>query len=242
MSTLNTRKIKHDSSVVDNIILDSNGRVGIGASNPSRKLQVQEAGQANISLYNSVNATELRLIADTSGIFVQTNTNHPLYLATNNSAAQLIVNTNGTIITPYQPAVEVSRTSNFAVSNNEAVGTVVPFNSETLDVTNSFDHGGTNRFTAPIAGRYQFHWSYGANINSNTVYRTYLWINGTRRDDSQLRNDNNKTGSAYNWGSRTLILSLATNDYVELRASSDNGTEFYSDNNLRISLGIRLVG
>ena len=35
MSTLNTRKIKHDSSSVDNIALDANGRVGIGVSDLS---------------------------------------------------------------------------------------------------------------------------------------------------------------------------------------------------------------
>jgi hypothetical protein len=164
------------------------------------------------------------------------------YLAFGTAASERMrIASGGQITMPSQPAVEVSRTASFSVSNNEAVGTVVPFNDETLDVGGNFDQGGTNRFTAPVAGKYEFHWSYGCNVGSNTVYRTYLWINGTRREDSQLRNDNSKTGSAYTWGSRTLILNLAANDYVELRASSDNGTDFYGDNNLRLSLGISLI-
>ena len=150
------------------------------------------------------------------------------------------INTSGYVTFPAQVAVETTRQTNFAVTSSENVQTVVPFDSETLDVGNNFSIS-TDRFTAPVAGKYEFHWSYACNTSSNTVYRTYLWINGVRREDSQLRNDNTKTGSAYTWGSRSLILSLSANDYVELRASSDNGTDFYADTNLRVSMGISLI-
>jgi len=153
------------------------------------------------------------------------------------------IDSSGRVTMPFQPVVEVSRTTSFSVTSNDAAGTVVPFSAEHIDRGNNFDQGGTNRFTVPVSGCYEFHWSYGGNIASNTVYRTYLWVNGSRIEHSQLRNDNTKTGSsAYSWGSRTLILNLSTNDYVELRASSDNSTDFYADSTLRVSLGIYLIG
>jgi len=158
----------------------------------------------------------------------------------NDTGAYLKINTAGYVTFPYQVAVEVNRQSNFAVTTDENTQTVVPFNSKTLDVGSNFSTS-TYRFTAPVAGKYEFHWSYGCNTASNTVYRTYLWINGSRQNNSQLRNDNSKTGSAYSWGSRALILSLNANDYVELRASSDNATDFYADTYLQISMGISLI-
>jgi len=158
---------------------------------------------------------------------------------TNNLARQTISSA-GYVTFPYQVAVEVNRQSNFAVTSDQTTGTVVPFNSETLDVGNNFSTS-TYRFTAPVTGKYEFHWSYACNLASNTVYRTYLWINGTRRVDTQLRNDNSKTGSAYSWGSRVMILGLNANDYVELRASSDNATDFYADGELMVSMGISLI-
>jgi hypothetical protein len=157
------------------------------------------------------------------------------------TADVLLINNSGHLQTPYQPAVEVSRTSNFNVTSDSTAGTVVPFDSEILDRNNNFSTS-TYRFTAPVAGYYLFWWSYGANVNSNTVYRTYLWVNNSISIYTQLRNDNTKTGTAYTWGSRTAILSLNANDFVELRASSDNGTAFLADANLRVSMGISLLG
>jgi hypothetical protein len=152
------------------------------------------------------------------------------------------VDSSGRVTIPNQTVVEVSRTALFGVTTNDAVGTVIPWDSEHIDRGNNFDQGGTNRFTAPVAGCYEFHWSYGANVNGNTVYRTFLWVNGSRVVHSQLRNDNSKSGTAYSWGSRTLILNLSANDYVELRASSDSGADFLGDNTLRVSMGIYLIG
>ena len=157
------------------------------------------------------------------------------------STQLMTINSSGYVTMPYQPTVEVNRQSNFAVTSNENVGTVVPFVNVRLNVGSNYSLS-TNKFTAPVAGNYEFHWSYGCNNSSNTVYRTYLWINGVKQTDTQLRNDNSKTGTAYTFGSRTIILGLAVNDYVELRASSDNATDFYADGTLQINLGICLLG
>jgi hypothetical protein len=71
--------------------------VGIGTSSPSYKLQVQGAGQTDAYIYNSTGAVGLRLIASTGVAYVQTQTNHPIWFATNNGAAALTVETNGNI-------------------------------------------------------------------------------------------------------------------------------------------------
>jgi hypothetical protein len=174
-----------------------------------------------------------------AGVIVAPGTTRNLHLGTNGTV-RMTIDSSGYVTFPYQVAIEVNRQANFSVVSNDNIGTVVPFNSKTLDVGSNFSTS-TYRFTAPVAGKYEFHWSYGCNTASNTVYRTYLWINGSRQNNSQLRNDNSKTGSAYSWGSRALILSLNANDYVELRASSDNATDFYADTYLQISMGISLI-
>jgi len=235
------------------VTVDTSQNVGVGVSSPSYKLDVYSGSSgavAQISGPNAYNAESGILLSSSrakiSG-FLNGSGGTPgaslrFYTMPDGGSIteRMRIYSDGYVTFPSQVAVETTRQSNFAVTSNEGVQTVVPFDSETLDVGNNFSTS-TYRFTAPVAGKYEFHWSYACNTSSNTVYRTYLWINGTRREDSQLRNDNLKTGSAYTWGSRSLILSLSANDYVELRASSDNGTDFYADTNLRVSMGISLI-
>ena len=250
-------------TLVERMRITSGGNVGIGttspatlthllsASNTQLRVETSNTGAVAVSQYKNAAGNVHQVGSETSagnaGFTGSSAYDLCLYAGStrgitmgNDTGAYLKINTAGYVTFPYQVAVEVNRQSSFAVVSNQATGTVVPFNSEFFDVGNNFSTS-TYRFTAPVAGKYQFHWSYGCNYTSNTVYRTYLWINGTRRTDAQLRNDNSKTGSAYSWGSRAMILSLSANDYVELRASSDNATDFYADNELTVSMGISLI-
>jgi hypothetical protein len=194
----------------------------VASGNTQGTIQYQVSGSTDFVLDNQGSGSGGNIIFEQAG------------------AERMRINSSGYVTFPYQVAVEVNRQANFSVVTNDSIGTVVPFNSKTLDVGNNFSTS-TDRFTAPVTGKYEFHWSYGCNLSSNTVYRTYLWINGSRRDDTQLRNDNSKTGGAYSWGSRAVILSLSANDYVELRASSDNATDFYADTTLQMNMGISLI-
>jgi hypothetical protein len=72
------------------------------------------------------------------------------------------------------------------------------------------------RFTAPIAGIYQFHWS---NIAANTsgVYRFYFRVNGSNINDIHLRIDNTDTGSAYGTNAAySITYPLQVNDFVQI--------------------------
>lgn len=87
----------------------------------------------------------------------------------------------------------------------------------------------TGRFTAPVAGVYVFNWT---NIHqNNTVHRYTLAKNGvvTTNPEEQLRLDGLASGSEYvSNATKTAIIELAANDYVQLKFSSDDGSSAYA--------------
>jgi len=147
----------------------------------------------------------------------------------------------GRVTQPLQPVVFVTRQSTLSVGNDSANNpTTLDFDSAILNIGSHFNLS-NDRFTAPVAGRYEISWSYPTNPDSATVYRTFIWKNGTKLAYTQLRVDSNgHTG--YLMGSRTAILELAASDYFVIGASSDNSTNFYADGELRIVMTIRLIG
>ena len=228
--------------------IDTSGNVGIGAT-PSGyltngyNLRLDGGAQTYLAFNCDAHTTQVLggfVIGNDAGAArITQRENQPIIFATNNNTSMTIDEV-GRVTTPDQPVVFVSRTSTQAVTTNASAGTILDFTSTQYNIGGHFNIS-NNKFTAPITGRYEISWSYGTNINGASVYRTFIWKNNNKLAYTQLRVDSNgHTG--YVFGSRTAILELSANDYIELRASCDSGTDFYGDNELRIVMTIRLIG
>lgn len=77
-------------------IIKANGSVGIGTTTPSYPLMVLTSGSTyGLSHSNGTVVFNTFLGGVLAGAYLQTQTNHPLILSTNNSAGQIILSTNG---------------------------------------------------------------------------------------------------------------------------------------------------
>lgn len=86
----------------------------------------------------------------------------------------------------------------------------------------------TGRFTAPVAGIYQFGVA-SVGGNTNTVFRWSFYKNGVNTE-FELRLDGNASGSEYQPnGQMEVYLELAKGDYVSVYARSDNGDDAYGN-------------
>lgn len=112
---------------------------------------------------------------------------------------------------PYRPSFYA-----YGISGSTfAVGNYMIFPTTEVNVGGHYNTA-NGRFTAPITGIYQFHWSNIAN-NTSGVYRYYFRINGSNIGDIHLRQDNSPTGAAYgNNGAYCITYPLSVNDYVQI--------------------------
>ena len=137
--------------------------------------------------------------------------------------------------------VQVKKTSSQTnVSTAENSASLCTFNTVQINVGGHWS-AAANRFTAPQAGIYRLGWGGAGASGHDTVFRMYFWLNGSKHADGQLRIDNPST--EYLWGSRTHLISLSVNDYIEIRISIDsNTTTWYADSNLQTYFNIEFLG
>ena len=92
--------IGSSANFTENVRITGDGKVGIGTTNPSSRLTVQSAQGSAIGL-DHVSADGIVRVGtfatSVSGGFIQTHSNHPLHLSSNNDIARLTVATNGNI-------------------------------------------------------------------------------------------------------------------------------------------------
>lgn len=140
-----------------------------------------------------------------------------------NAAWRLQVDNNGRVTMPYQPAFSVQGTGTQAWSG-AAVATKVVMNGSVLINRGSYYSTTNSRFTAPVAGAYQFHMSSAITTN-NTGPEIYVYKNGA------LTVGNLAIGydALYNTFGGTTILDLVAGDYVEMYINNNNGTSFTVD-------------
>ncbi len=192
------------------------------------------------NLYNNV--ADLPSASTYHGMFAHVHSTGAGYFAHGGAWLKLVhEDTNGHVTIPSQPVFSVSRTSSQATGGSY---TAIQFQSGSSGTINEGGYWSfaNHRFTAPVAGKYEFAWGYGTNAPAGqTVYRSYLYVNGSEYQNSQLRNDSNGS-TGYVYAARSQILSLASADYVELRGRADGSQNFYADANLRIHMTGRLIG
>lgn len=218
MSTLSLRKIKHDSSAVDNITLGSNGRVGVNVAVPAAQLDVDselyitEASAAG----SSTQLTMFSKHSDSQRGYVILKTE-----STSSGSSDFVIRSRnnftenekfridsvGRVLTPYRPAFHAKK-------DNSNVGPNTAFTSWNNVVTNIGNHfNSTNgTFTAPVSGMYQFNFS-GISDNSNASM--YLAVGGIQRAWTYGFG----TGSYFNL-SFSVAVYMAANDSAQLSTSS----------------------
>jgi hypothetical protein len=121
------------------------------------------------------------------------------------------VNTSGHVTKPYQPSF-------FALSSGNQTDSVVlyltPNHSQADSAGNTHFNNSNGRFTAPIDGKYVFF----ASIMSNSYRAYHYWhfrVNGVTTGD--YHHSHSDVGESYRTTSGTAIISLAANDYVDVK-------------------------
>ena len=155
---------------------------------------------------------------------------------------KMTIDRTGAVTMPYQPMFHGTAISSQSTTGNSNVSNPIQFASNTAPISSTHFNHTTHRFTAPVSGNYMVEWGYATNSPAGqSVWRTYIWKNGSRLDYSQLRNDSNGT-TGYIMASRNALIPLSANDYIHLNSSCDAGHAFYADSGLRIHINIHLVG
>ena len=211
------------------------GNLGIGAS-PSIPLQVEKAGGGNFvaSFQNTTDATPY-------GVHVKDAASgangYPLFQVTNSagSTAHLkVMSGTGHVLMASQPSFRAKgNTGGWQVISSANEQTVL-FGDEQWDIGSNFDTS-NGRFTAPVAGKYFFHFHAYVRQSSQNDGADY----GTSRiyKNGSLYSGSTNIFGYYNLGDSdqiaplTTIMDMAANDYATCVVRANSGsTEFYQPN------------
>jgi len=123
----------------------------------------------------------------------------------------------GYVTKPSQPSFAATR------SAGDVTNAVAVFNSVKFNVGNNYNN--TNgRFTAPIAGKYQFSFA-GMAYGASADFQARLRKNGSNHFNSNGSGRGYGTFEPYGF---TVLIDLAKDDYVEIYVySSNNSAKFY---------------
>lgn len=137
-----------------------------------------------------------------------------------NTTRRMLIDLNGHVTMPYQPCFHA-----YISGTNPTRGagwTVVPYNAEVFDNNGDFNTS-NSRFVAPVTGRYQFNTNVSA-YNIDTSQNATQLVIALMRNGSEIvrlyqsgqytstNSDRNRSGAA--------VISMAANDYVEVRVYS----------------------
>ncbi len=244
MSTLSLRKIKHDSSSVDNITLDSSGNIGVAASALSNSRIFLGGGNNQTALLFSNNSNGV-VPPDVFGGAIDMNhsggscevgiwnaytantlRSFAFYQRTGATTKNELmrIEAAGRVTTPYQTYALCGFTSaynSFTVSSNNDII------MDTATQQGSSYNTSNGRFTAPVNGLYHVFISLMMNPPSTNANRLALRKNGS---DFQISFDVVQPANGYMQGTGggsqqsnlnlTCILPLNAGDYVNFAARS----------------------
>ena len=240
----------NNTTIEEDLTVD--GKIGVGTSNPSSKLQIQNDSSTAYNPASAAFNTILGIKNNTSGasnnaiMSFSTESNGEWYIGgvqnSGNNAADFVfasrasgaraermrIDFAGRVTLPYQPSFQTYDTSASIASNG------VYFIQQSTD-HNVGSHFNTSngRFTAPVAGYYAFHMT-ATPSSSNANPRISFDKNGSHYIGAALSYYN-----SYSNASTQAILYLSANDYIRARIEAWNNA---TCNIWNCSWGGRLVG
>ena len=137
--------------------------------------------------------------------------NQPAGTRVDDVAARMTIDTSGRVTKPNQPAFFVYRNqSSWSLAAND----VFIFNTAELNVGSHYNTS-NGRFTAPITGRYVFHFFsiYTGNANSDSIE---MYKNGSRMYGGDVH-FTNSIGSAWDCVHYSRVIQLSSGDYVHMQ-------------------------
>ena len=129
----------------------------------------------------------------------------------------LVITADGYILKNKQPAFRVGKTSSDTSSGGNFIDPIT-FQQTDFNIGNHFNLS-TNKFTAPVAGRYLFTWSVSILRNSAAYTGVYSYVNNTYLDWT-----NSFQYSAPSWfpHDSSIIVNLAVNDTFHIVGRHDS--------------------
>jgi hypothetical protein len=208
--------------------IDANGNVGIGTNSPTYKLDVR----GNMRLGDGVTAEQdIQFVASGGNWQVGVNNSGPsstnrFYIYQDATATySLIVDSGNRVLAPANPAFLAYLSANTSVSSGVRA---ILLDAKEFDIGSNFNTA-NGRFTAPVAGTYQFN----AIVAINTTATSIVYISAEiRKNGGRYLNggwgSKADTTNAYANNTASFTVYLSAGDYIEL------GTE--------ISASVMLLG
>ena len=169
--TVDTNTLKVDST---------NNRVGIGTASPSTSLNV--VGGEYLQTQDSADTVLTLTSTSNSGRSYQIrsqNSSGEFYVYDNTAgASRITVDSNGHVTMPSQPAFLVQSSGQTNLSTNAT--TTITFGTPVFDQNSDFDTS-TEKFTAPVTGKYQFNISLRVDqVDNTSQYTTVRLVTSNR--------------------------------------------------------------
>lgn len=217
---------KFHTTALNPITLDpTNNSVGIGTSSPStsHRLTLDKTSNYGGISFNQNGNQVGQIIQEggTGNVYIDADSNSlggGLIFRTTGGTTRMAVDGSGRVTMPNQPAFRVGKTSSDTSSGGTFIDPIT-FQQTDFNIGNHFNLS-TNKFTAPVAGRYLFTWSVSANRNSAAYTGVYSYVNGSYLDWT-----NSFQYSAPSWfpHDASIIVNLAVNDtfHIVLRHDSN---------------------
>jgi hypothetical protein len=196
--------------------------LSIGNTSPTYKLDITDntTGQQLRLSSSHINGTSMAFdSSSTNGRVWRIGSNYvdgvgefAVYDATS-GLRRLNVDSSGRVNIPYQPSFSAGLSTNWSASSGTST---IPFAAATHNVGSCYNTS-TYRFTAPVAGKYIFNCNLGTTNNTSTI--AYFGILIYKNGNAFLNGWQSKalTSNSYVCDSKSLIMDLAINDYVEFK-------------------------
>lgn len=236
MSTLSLRKIKHDSSSVDNITLTSTGQSGFNTSTPSGQVGIKSSGANGLVLEtDSADSTcSTRIFAKndtyTGGVYFDNtgwNITTGSSIGSASGSSRLNITRDGYVRTPNQPFFAGYHNNVYATTYTG--GNVIPVS---IAITNIGNHFNTSNytFTCPVDGIYEVIMSDISTASDTAALGIY--VNGSVKSKFYMQSVRQRFHAS--------MFFASANDAVTFRVVEGSCT-LYGDSNYG-RYQIRLVG